>query len=219
MERDPNVEQHDDEVRMTKTPVGVGDPLADATEKLADAASSERHSEAQTSSDIVGESVGGVTGTVAGVAIGALAGPVGAIIGGLAGALGGWWAGRTVSEAVSSFSEDEDKYYRTQYEGADYRLADRAYDDVRPAYLLGHVARHNPDYEGRAFEDVEPQLERGWSSEVRSRAGEWHQVRRFAREAYHRGHGEESTARRMGEITNAARARLHDDTTGGGIAP
>ena len=40
------------------------------------------------------------------------------------------------------------------------RTADRVagrrygYDDVRPAYQLGHVAGMNPDYQGRRFEDV-----------------------------------------------------------------
>lgn len=219
MERDPNIQKRDGEIRGTKTPVGAGDPMADATEKLADSASVERHAEPRTTGDVVGESVGGVTGTVAGAAIGAMAGPVGAIIGGLAGAVGGWWAGRTVSEAVQSFSDDDDRLYRERYDTEDYCLADRSYDDVRPAFQLGHIARHNPNFEGRAFEEIEPELERGWTNDVRTRSGEWSQVRRYARDAYHRGHGAESTARRISEITDRARARLHDDTTGGGIGP
>jgi hypothetical protein len=211
MEREPD---------MAKTPVGEGDPMADAVDKLADSTSAERHAEPQTASDVVSESVGGVTGTVAGAAIGALAGPIGAVVGGIAGAIGGWWAGRTLSEAVSSFSEEDDEFYRSSYESADYRLADRSYEDVRPAYQLGHLARHNPDYAGRAFEEIEPDLERGWSSaDLRSRSGEWTHVRKLAHDAYHRGHGNESTPRRIGEITNAARQKMHDDTTGGGIAP
>ncbi|HJU91106.1 MAG TPA: hypothetical protein VJ672_17095 [Gemmatimonadaceae bacterium] len=211
MEREPD---------MSKTPVGQGDPMSDAVDKLADSASAERHSEPQTAGDIVGESVGGVTGTVAGAAIGALAGPVGAVIGGIAGAIGGWWAGRTVSEAVSSFSEEDDDYFRTTYESADYKLADRPYEDVRPAYQLGYVARRNPDYAGRTFEEIEADLERGWTTtDLRSHAGDWSRVRRMAHDAYNRGHGTESTAKRISEITNAARQKMHDDTTGGGIAP
>ncbi len=217
MERDPNVGRHDDELRMTKTPVGEGDPMDDATEKLADAASLERHAEPADAGDMVGEGVGGAAGGITGAAVGALFGPVGAVIGGIAGAVGGWWAGRTVSEAVEGFGEDEDEYFRSHYEGADSRLGDRSYEDVRPAYQLGYVARHNPSYRERAFDEIEPELSRGWTGAICERAGEWEQARPFARAAYERRPLEESTPERIGETTSQFRERLRDESAQGGM--
>jgi len=136
--------------------------------------------------DKIGESVGGASGVVAGAAIGSAAGPIGTIIGGLAGAVGGWWAGRAVSEATHKFTQDDDNYYREHFVNKSDRLADRGYDDVRPAYQLGHIASMNPDYNGRSFEDIEPELQRGWGNDLRSRHGDWSTVRPYAQEAYSR---------------------------------
>jgi len=137
--------------------------------------------------DEIGEGVGGLSGALAGAAIGSVGGPIGTIIGGIAGAVSGWWAGRAVSEAASRFTHDDDAAYRTHYEGSSSRLADRSYDDVRPAYQLGHLAGHNPDYTGRSFDEVEGDLRRGWTDDVSSRYGSWDSVRGYARDAYDRG--------------------------------
>ncbi len=132
----------------------------------------------------VGEAVGGLGGVVTGAAIGSPAGPIGTIIGGIAGAVGGWWAGRTVSEAVGKFNNHDDNNYRQAYESRSDRLADRSYEDVRPAYQLGHLASENPDYGGRNFEAIESDLQRGWSNDLRARHGDWAAVRPYAEEAY-----------------------------------
>jgi uncharacterized protein (TIGR02271 family) len=58
---------------------------------------------------------------------------------------------------------------------------------VRPAYQVGHVAAHNPDYEGRSFEDVEPHLRAGWTDDVAAQSGDWNDVRGYARDAFERG--------------------------------
>jgi hypothetical protein len=134
--------------------------------------------------DETGEAVGGVGGVLAGAAIGSAAGPIGTVIGGIAGAIGGWWAGRAVAEASESFGHDEDSYYRDRYAGSPHQLADRTYEEVRPAYQLGHLARVNPDYAGRDFDSIEPELRVGWSEAVASRHGDWRHVREYAREAY-----------------------------------
>lgn len=142
--------------------------------------------EEATTSDYVGEAAGGISGGIAGVAIGSLAGPVGTLIGGLAGVIGGWWAGRSIAEAAKDYGETDDEYYRAHYERGS-RVAARSYDDVRPAYQLGHLASRNPDYRGRPFEEVEADLKRGWSDEVRERHGDWSVARDYAREGYTRG--------------------------------
>jgi hypothetical protein len=134
--------------------------------------------------DEVGEAVGGVSGVVTGAAIGSAGGPIGTVIGAVAGAVGGWWAGRTVSEAASRFTHHDDNNYRQAYESRPDRLADRSYDDVRPAYQLGHIASENPDYNGKSFEAIESDLQRGWGNDMRSKHGDWAAVRPYAEEAY-----------------------------------
>lgn len=135
--------------------------------------------------DHIGEAAGGIGGVTAGAAIGSVAGPVGTVIGGILGAMGGWWTGRAVAEAATAVTTDDDNYYRKHYESSPNRLADRGYDDVRPAYYLGHVASRNPDYSSRSFDEIEPELRTGWSRD--SRYGAWDSVRPYASEGYTRG--------------------------------
>lgn len=135
----------------------------------------------------VGESAGGFLGGAAGMAIGAIGGPAGLVIGGLAGAVGGWWAGRGVADAITS---DDDVQFRHDFESTPDRLSDRPYEDVRPAYVAGHLAGRNPDYAGRSFEDVESDLRRGWAADVARSCGEWPAVRRYAQAAFDRARGQ-----------------------------
>jgi hypothetical protein len=139
-----------------------------------------------TTADYVGEAAGGISGGLAGAAIGSIGGPVGTLIGGLAGVIGGWWAGRSIAEAAKDYGDVDDRYYREHYAGSS-RAGNRSYDDVRPAYQLGHLASRNPDYRGRDFDTVESDLKRGWSDEIGARHGEWSSVRDYAREGYTRG--------------------------------
>jgi hypothetical protein len=137
--------------------------------------------------DEAGEAVGGIGGVLAGAAIGSAIGPVGTIIGGVAGALGGWWSGRAVAEAADKITADDDMYYRGHYESASSKLADRSYDDVRPAYMLGQVAAQNPDYENRPWKDVSNDIQRGWTAENAKRYGDWNAVSSYANEGFTRG--------------------------------
>lgn len=111
-------------------------------------------------------------------------GPIGTVIGGIAGAIGGWWSGRAVAEASEAYGHEEDAYYRDRYASSPHHLGDRSYEEVRPAYQLGHLARLNPEYAGRDFDSIEPELSVGWSEPVSSRHGDWRHVREYAREAY-----------------------------------
>ena len=130
---------------------------------------------------------GGFVAGVAGLALGAVAGPVGALLGALAGSVGGWWAGREVAGALT---EADDRHYRSQYEQAPDRLADRSYEQVRAAYVAGHLAGRNPEYAGRSFADVEEDLQRGWSGHgVAEQCGDWSAVRGYARSAFERARG------------------------------
>lgn len=136
--------------------------------------------------DEIGEAAGGISGTMLGAGIGSAAGPVGALLGGIAGALGGWWAGRAVSEAAETLTESDDAYYRSHYETQSERPADRSYEHVRNAYYLGHIASQNPNFVAREFDEVEPELERGWLT-GNDEYGSWAIARTYAREAYSRG--------------------------------
>ena len=168
--------------------------------------------------DIVGEGVGGFSGVFAGAAIGAMGGPIGAIIGSIAGAVGGWWTGRTVSEAATHMTGgDSDTHYRAHYEGSTDRLADRSYDDVRPAYQLGHLAGMNPDYHGRDFDAVESDLQRGWGDDVRNKHGDWQQVRGYARDAFTRSRSGSPSAGAAG-ATAASGAAYAADRTGNTVS-
>lgn len=133
--------------------------------------------------DHVGEAAGGISGVAAGAAVGSIAGPIGTVIGGIVGAMGGWWTGRAVAEAATAVTTDDDKFYQQHYEGSP--IADRRYDDVRPAYYLGHVASRNPDYRNRSFDDVESDLRTGWQRD--KKYGSWDSVRGYAKEGFHRG--------------------------------
>ena len=137
--------------------------------------------------DEIGEAVGGIGGVVAGAGIGSIAGPVGTVIGGIAGAIGGWWTGRAVAEATDAITHEDEDYYRRTWEGTANRPADRSFEDVRPAYYLGHVAASNPEYANRSWSDVQQDLSRGWSDEHVRRYGSWSAVSDYAQTGYERG--------------------------------
>ena len=100
--------------------------------------------------------------------------------------LGGWWAERDVSATVRQVTFDDDVVYRAHYDFSPTRLADRSYEVVRPAYLIGHIAGANPMYEGLAFESIEGDLRAGWTEEIRAKHGEWDAARQYAKEAFAR---------------------------------
>ncbi|HVF38995.1 MAG TPA: PRC-barrel domain-containing protein [Gemmatimonadaceae bacterium] len=140
--------------------------------------------------DSTGEAIaggaGGVAGATGGAAIGSVAGPIGTVVGAVAGALGGWWAGRNVAETVSDFDSD-DEYYRSRFSSSTTGKKDFTYDRARPVYQLGYLASRNPDYQGRRFDDIEPELKRGWTQDLSRDYGDWDNVRGYAAEAFDRG--------------------------------
>jgi hypothetical protein len=159
--------------------------------------------------DEAGEAAGGIGGVLAGAAIGSVAGPVGTLIGGIAGAMGGWWTGRAVTEAASKLTKDDDAYYQQNYENSPNRLADRAFEDVRPAYHLGQIAAQNPDYAHQSWDEVSSELQRGWTPENNRKYGEWSTVSRYAGEGFARGraaygHGASVAERAFDRATSGA---------------
>lgn len=158
-----------------------------------------------TAGKLAGEGLGGAAAGAAGAAIGSFAGPIGTLIGGLAGVVGGWWAGKSAVEASHKYSPEDDRHYRDAYETSSTKLADRSYETVRPAYQLGHVAGLNPDYRDRDFGDVEQDLQKGWTNDLRAKNGDWASVRPYARDAYTRS----SAAAAGSTIAGAVREAGH----------
>ena len=134
--------------------------------------------------------VGGLGGAIAGAGLGTVVGgPIGAIVGAIAGTVGGWWAGRAASDAGAAITMDDEASYRALYEQSPHRLADRSYDEVRTFYHLGHVASEHPEYRDRTFDEIEADLQKGWTADLRAQHGDWSQVRPYAREAFSRRRG------------------------------
>jgi hypothetical protein len=160
------------------------------------------------------ETTGGIAGVLLGAGIGSAAGPIGTLIGGIAGALGGWWAGRTVFEAAASVTPADDAHFRAHYDSVGNRPADRNYDDVRGAYYLGHIASHNPNFVARQFDEVEPELERGWASYA-DRYESWTIVRDFASEGFSHGRSHLDDHARRAKAEQEARTPGELDETRG----
>jgi hypothetical protein len=177
-----------------------------------------------TAGKLASEGVGGAAAGAAGAAIGAFAGPVGLFVGGLAGIVGGWWAGKSAAEAAHHYSNDDDERYREAYENSPARLGDRSYDSVRPAYQLGHVAGMNPEYRDRDWDAVEPDLQRGWTDDMRAQHGDWNTVRPFARDAYTRSRADAAGSAATDAVRDAGHKAanavddLHDRVDGNPVS-
>ena len=82
---------------------------------------------------------------------------------------------------AAGFTPEDDRVFRSHFQHVN-RLADRRYEQVRPAYALGRAAaRERPN--SRSFEEVEKDLENGWLN-VRVGGAEWGSVREFARAGF-----------------------------------
>ena len=108
------------------------------------------------------------------------------VVYGIGQSVGGWWAEREVAASVRHVTFEDDVVYRAHYDFCPTRLADRSYEVVRPAYLVGHIAGTNPAYDGMSFESVERDLRTGWTDDILNKHGEWDAVRQYAKEAFAR---------------------------------
>jgi hypothetical protein len=87
--------------------------------------------------------------------------------------------------SLPGFTDEDDIVFRSYFQHAN-RLADRSYDDVRPAYQLGYEAARDPRFADRGFDEAEKDLENRWLN-VRFAGDEWQAVRDYAREGFERG--------------------------------
>ena len=86
--------------------------------------------------------------------------------------------------SLPGFTEN-DPLFRSHFQHAN-RLADREYEDVRPAYRLGFGAAGDARYAGKSFDEAEKDLENDWLN-VRFAGDVWQSVRDYAREGFERG--------------------------------
>jgi hypothetical protein len=136
----------------------------------------------------VGAVGGGAAGTWAGAAIGAAAGgPVGAVVGGVvgavAGAMGGGAAGKAVAENIDPTVEGE--YWSKNYNARPYYETGYTYDDdYAPAYQAGWESRSR--YQGRKFDEVEPELRNDWERTKDKSRLSWEKAKAAVRDAWDR---------------------------------
>ena len=135
----------------------------------------------------VGTGIGAAGAGAAGAAIGSVVPGVGTAIGGavgaVVGAVAGGLAGKAVAEAVNP--TEEDAYWRNNYRSRTYVQPGADYDQYQPAYRYGYTSYIR--YQGRTWDDVEPELERDWSRTRGNRSDlDWGDARHATRDAWQR---------------------------------
>jgi hypothetical protein len=129
----------------------------------------------------IGRGVEAVVGA-AGASLSAIGGPLGTVVGKIAGRVGGWWS--SASEAIHELPEEEQRACLLHFEAYTPRPADMTFERALPGYGLGYVAARNPEYRGRRFEDIEPDLRQGFAAD---QATDYDSLRDFTRYGYERG--------------------------------
>lgn len=119
-----------------------------------------------------------------GQALHAIARPLGVVLGAIGGTLGGWW--KSASAEALELPEAEEHACRAHFTSITVVPAGMTYDQARTGYALGYVASRNPQYRGRAFEEVESDLRQGFGGEY---ARDYDTLREFTRYGYGRGTG------------------------------
>jgi uncharacterized protein (TIGR02271 family) len=127
----------------------------------------------------IGAAVGGA---VTGLAVGAAAGPVGAAVGAAVGAIAGGLAGKGIGEVIDPTTEDN--WLRDNFESRPYVKKGEAFDKYHGAYRYGGEAESR--YQGRAFDEVEPDLKREWDKNKDHEGMNWTHARDAVRDAYDR---------------------------------
>ena len=120
----------------------------------------------------VGESAGRMAGRAADAAVGA----AGRVFDSMAAALGSWWSGPAAGRAAEDFGQTSERACEQHFQA---RSSGRDYTTTRPLYQFGHVAGQNPDYQGRSFSEIEPELRQAWESGPSRQYGRWDDVRDY----------------------------------------
>lgn len=131
----------------------------------------------------VGTGVGAAAGGLAaGAAAGSVAGPVGTVAGAAIGAVVGGLAGKGVAEMIDPTVEEA--YWRENYVSRPYVTQGSTFDDYGPAYRYG--VDNYSRYQGRKFDEVEPELGREWQRAKGKSSLEWERAKHAARDSWQR---------------------------------
>jgi hypothetical protein len=134
----------------------------------------------------VGTGIGAAGGGAAGAAIGSVVPGVGNVVGGVigaaVGAVAGGLAGKGVAEAVNP--TEEDAFWRQNYRSRDYVQPGADYDQYEPAYRYGYSSYSR--YQGRDWNDVEPQLARDWDRTRERSSLDWDRAKYATKDAWQR---------------------------------
>jgi hypothetical protein len=131
----------------------------------------------------VGTGLGAVAGgAAAGAAAASVAGPVGTVIGAAAGAVVGALAGKGIAKMVDPTAEET--YWRQNYSSRPYVANGATFDEYAPAYRYGVDSYEK--YEGRSFEQAEPELMRDWDGAKGMSKLTWERAKHAARDSWQR---------------------------------
>ena len=131
----------------------------------------------------VGTGIGAAAGGMAaGAAAGSVAGPVGTVAGAAIGAVVGGLAGKGIAERIDPTVENA--YWQENHRSRPYFNSSYNYDDYGPAYQYGvdNYAR----YEGRSFDQVEPELSRDWQRAKGKSRLAWEDAKHATRDSWQR---------------------------------
>ena len=130
-----------------------------------------------------GVAAGAATGAAIGTAVGGPIGTaVGGIIGAIAGGVGGGYAGNEIAHAIDPKAEET--YWEENYSSRPYVQKEATYSQYRPAYRYGVTAATKT--EGKSFDEVEPDLRKGWGHSHGKSNLQWEAAKPAIRDAYDR---------------------------------
>jgi hypothetical protein len=131
----------------------------------------------------IGTGAGAASGGMAGAAVGlAMGGPIGGVIGAAVGAVAGGLAGKSAAEAVNETSEEI--YWKETYIREPYFVAGKTYEYYAPGFRAGWQGRVR--FDGRSFEQAEPELKVNYDLGKSELDPAWIDVRPAARAAWNR---------------------------------
>ncbi len=100
---------------------------------------------------------------------------------------------RDLEYASDDLWGEHDAHFRSEYASRPYARADRPYEHFQPAYRYGYESARQ--HGGRAYAEVEPELQRGWEQSSHARlaqggtASAWDDMKHAVRDAFERvGH-------------------------------
>ena len=131
----------------------------------------------------IGTGLGAAAGGIAaGAAAGSVAGPIGTAVGAAVGAVVGGLAGKGIAEQIDPTNEEA--YWRETYATRPYVSNGESFDDYGPAYMYGvdNYARYN----GRAWDEVEPELGRDWQRAKGRSSLTWDRAQLATRDSWQR---------------------------------